>query len=601
MATAFTDSTEQLADGFPQDKSLWHAAAPRRLTALRAQNSSGRRWKVWQQHLGRRKQPAAPQFLSGKTPPILWAWPTAWQRDALASALASLVEAQPAIDLEQGLPEELPTALRAVALAYALPELANHLSPTEWWKLAEALRAMAIDAAQLRVHWESDPLDALRQQLLAGELPLALGYLFPELRPLRTLRKPARQALSEAIVELTDGKGMPHARLLPVFGPLLACWTRCRWLGERLKQGCWSGAAEIQYQWLVRRALQIMDSERRLVFADSDQEAEVLPKQLLAAALELAGDASDYAAAAALCPAVVPHNAAFDPEALPKPSLNSEWAGVTVMSGGWSSRAARLAVSYADDPMQIELTVAGRQLLSGNWTTRTTCDGELIPAVGPWEELIWQSDVDSDYLELVIELADGLRIERQVLFAREDQVLYLADNLSTGSSEARALTHAIHLPLAPGMAWLPEAETRDGLLSDSQPRAAVIPPALLEWRSDPRGGSLVCQGDQLVLSQATSGRALCCPLFFDLRQRRIKKERTWRQLTVAESLAVVPRDLAVGFRMQSGRDQWLVYRSLGRYGNRTLLGQNISSEFYAGRFLKTGEVDEWVEIEPSDR
>jgi len=215
--------------------------------------------------------------------------------------------------------------------------------------------------------------------------------------------------------------------------------------------------------------------------------------------------------------------------------------------------------------------------------------------------LIWQTDADADYLELCIELADGLRIERQLLFAREDHILYLADNLTTGSDTSRALGHSIHLPLAPDMAWLPEAETRDGLLADSQPRAAVIPPALWEWRSDPRGGNLVCQENRLVLSQATTGRALCCPLFFDLRPRRIEKERTWRQLTVAESLKVVPRDLAVGFRVQSGRDQWLMYRSLGRYGNRTLLGQNISSEFYAGRFLKTGEVDEWVEIEPSDR
>ena len=51
-------------------------------------------------------------------------------------------------------------------------------------------------------------------------------------------------------------------------------------------------------------------------------------------------------------------------------------------------------------------------------------------------------------------------------------------------------------------------------------------------------------------------------------------------------LQVVPRDVAVGFRAQSGDDQWLVYRSLGPAGNRAVLGQNISSEFYAGRFQR---------------
>jgi len=75
MAIAFTDSTEQQADGFPQHNGMWHDAAPRRLKALRLQKDPGRRWKTWQQHLSRRKQPAEPPFLTGKTLPILWAWP----------------------------------------------------------------------------------------------------------------------------------------------------------------------------------------------------------------------------------------------------------------------------------------------------------------------------------------------------------------------------------------------------------------------------------------------------------------------------------------------------------------------------------------------
>jgi hypothetical protein len=65
-----------------------------------------------------------------------------------------------------------------------------------------------------------------------------------------------------------------------------------------------------------------------------------------------------------------------------------------------------------------------------------------------------------------------------------------------------------------------------------------------------------------------------------------------------ELLEIVSRDLAVGFRAQSGADQWLVYRSLGPAANRAVLGQNISSEFYAGRFREDdGLVTEWIEIE----
>ena len=128
-------------------------------------------------------------------------------------------------------------------------------------------------------------------------------------------------------------------------------------------------------------------------------------------------------------------------------------------------------------------------------------------------------------------------------------------------------------------------------------RAAVMPLALPEWRADPRCGSLVGENGHLTLTQECTGRALCCPLFFDFDPKRAEKERTWRQLTVAEWMEVMPRDVAVGFRAQSGRDQWLFYRSLAAAGNRTLLGHNIAGEFSAGRFRAGGKYEEWIEIE----
>jgi hypothetical protein len=101
----------------------------------------------------------------------------------------------------------------------------------------------------------------------------------------------------------------------------------------------------------------------------------------------------------------------------------------------------------------------------------------------------------------------------------------------------------------------------------------------------------------LSLHRNQRGKRLACPLFFDFRHRRLTKERTWRRLTVAEMLEIQPPDVAVGYRVQSGKDQWLFYRSLAPAANRTLLGQNTAAEFFAGRFLPTGEVDEFVEIE----
>jgi len=267
------------------------------------------------------------------------------------------------------------------------------------------------------------------------------------------------------------------------------------------------------------------------------------------------------------------------------------------MADGWSPRDARLAVNYAADPLHIELSVDGVRLLAGQWQSETTCDGQPVHVVGQWERLCWESSKRCDFLEMSVELSHGLRLERQLLLARKDRVLYLADIIVSADRSPRLIKHTFGLPLDVLALWRPERETRDGVIVGKKVRAAVLPLALNEWRSDPRGGSLGEQGSRLTLSQEAYGRALCCPLFFDLDRKRSRRERTWRQLTVGESLEVVPRDVAVAFRVQTANEQWLFYRSLGPTGNRTFLGQNIAGEFSAGRFLNSGKYKEWIEIE----
>jgi hypothetical protein len=247
--------------------------------------------------------------------------------------------------------------------------------------------------------------------------------------------------------------------------------------------------------------------------------------------------------------------------------------------------------------MTVELSVAGEPLLIGAWTHETTCDGKPVSTVGEWEQLCWESGKRFDLLELGLNLSDGLRLERQIVFGRQDHVLYLADMILSRDSAARSIRHSISLPLSLDAHWHPESDTRDGVLVRGNVRTAVLPLELHEWRSDPRGGTIEENAGPLTLTQETNGAALCCPLLLDLCPRRSREERTWRQLTVGENLEIVPRDRAVAYRAQSGDDQWVFYRSLGPVGNRTFLGQNIAGEFSAGSFDYDGKYKEWIEIE----
>ncbi|MGD9724745.1 MAG: hypothetical protein AB7G28_22960 [Pirellulales bacterium] len=595
MAIAFSDPA---TSGPFHRTTLWHRTAPRELFKAWFSGDDERRWNVWKKHLVRRKRPAPLDFLQGKQPPILWGWPAAWRRDEILAATSGLARSNAVHAASRATQIDLPQAIQTVAAAYALPALAQELSADTWWSLAETMYRLAIDVQQLHVEATQPPEDVLRQQLLAGELPLVLGYLFPELQPMRSLRQSARQALSEGIIAVTDGEGLPHARLLPVVGPLAACWTRCESIGQRLERGARSREAENQYLWLLRRLLRLLDGNCRLPLAEEAAEETPDLRPIVAEALRLVGDKGDAAAASgSLGKAIVPSRLKHERAKQPDASLESAWAGLAVLAADWSPTSPRVNVAFADDPLRLELSVAGRTMLSGLWTSETLCDGQVVRPTGDWQELCWQSDRKCDFLELGIELGENLQLERQIVFSKRDRVLLVADVVSVKDRTEHKLRHSFSLPLARRVAWIPETETRDGVLLVDKQRTAVLPLGLYEWRCDPRGGTLVCENGRLVLADATAGKSLYCGLMLDLDPARSKKCRTWRRLTVSESLQVVPRDAAVGFRAQSGDDQWLVYRSLGPAANRAVLGQNISSEFYAGRFqIEDGLVQEWIEI-----
>jgi hypothetical protein len=560
-------------------------------------------WAVWQEHLLHRDRPRRPTFLSGSEPPLLWGLRSSEFGFRIADLTPENATKPNALFDVHG---SLESAIGVLGRAYSLPEMSQRVPSDEWWTAVAELHDIAVRAESRSSNLDSAPESLVVQQLLTGELPIALSYLFPEVRALRELRGLGRIALSEALVEWTDGEGLPHGRLMHVLGPLWACWTRARWMGSRFKRGPWSREAEVQYQWLVRHAIRLTGPDGGLSLADTTDDSDLCTESdwsrgLYRTALEMVGDPWDYAAAIRALPTgtfeerierkVAEHD-------LPALSLNSEWSGVGVLATGWSRSSARLALNWSDRAMRAELSIGDVHWFSGDWTFRTTCNGEAVSIVGEWEQACWQSDEKCDYLELAIELSHGLRLERQVILSRRDHAIFVADAVLVADGARGRIEHTIELPLATDTIWRPELESRDGVLVSSERQMAVLPLALAEWRSDPRGGRLEVGDGTLRLTQETTGQGLYCPLLFDLKHKRSRKDRTWRQLTVVELLETTRSDVAVGFRAQSGRKQWLIYRSLGPAGNRTVLGQNIAGEFYAGRIKSSGKIDEWIEIEP---
>lgn len=559
-------------------------------------------WEAWVAHLGSRRTPVHPRRLvAGRETPLTWAMPTEfWQSDShqFVSRVGELGVSPKAVP---PVPEELTSwlaeadgqqadagfALECVALGHALPDLASSVPEGLWWELLDQLLAFAHDAAFASL--ESDPV---AQQLAAGELPLTLRYLFPELKPCHALLTPATASLSEGIEQMLDGEGLPHCSKLPVLRSLLACWTRCGLMMHELKGATLTRDASLQYAWLIRQALRLTRGDGSQAFSNGsvpDRWAE-----LFATALDLAGDAHDWAIADYLLPNGKRKGKAQDASE-PEPADRSEWAETALLRSNWTRNGPRLPLTYASGVVSVELECGREVIFSGQWDATIEVAGRNLEMEGGWSENCWFSDQDVDYIELEAELTDGWRLQRHFLLARRDQFLLLADAVL--GRDTAPISYRGLLPVSLDFAFRAADETWEGYLVGRRPRALVVPLGLPEWRQGTRNGALRMREEGLELEHRAEAPALFAPLLFDLDPRRLEKSVTWRQLTVAEQLEIQPPHVASAYRFQRGKKQWLIYRSLTPSANRTFLGHNVCSEFLCARFDRDGNVGDLIEIE----
>ncbi|MEZ6113695.1 MAG: hypothetical protein R3C99_22190 [Pirellulaceae bacterium] len=485
----------------------------------------------------------------------------------------------------------LTLALECLAWAYLVPGLSKLLLPGRVDELVEQLMAVSRDAAGVGL-----PRHPVEHQLLTGELPLLLSIVRPDHSHSEGWQTAAVASLAAGIDALLDGDGMPHARDLAIVRLLLACWTRCTAIGDAAGMDALPGDARLQYEWLVRQAIRLTRHDGSPILV-ADEAA--YPADLFAVALENAGDRADMAMADCVLPrgkylAKLAARSGNLIEA-PEPSIYSGWAEVAVMRSGWKRPDEYFATTFNGPELHGELSVGKARLLAGQWETRLRVDDKPLSIDSEWGELCWHSDDDVDYLEIQQDWSHGWKLQRQILLARQDRFVLLADAV-VGEAVGK-IEYEVTLPLVDGIEFQPGEETTDGELHGQRVLATVLPLALSEWRCDSSRGTLTQQGRGLTLSQSIYGQRLYAPLFVDLVSRRAVRERTWRQLTVAERLRIQPPDVAVGYRVQIGREQWLFYRSLAPAGNRTVLGHNLSNEFLAAQFDGDGEVNSLVQID----
>ncbi len=489
-------------------------------------------------------------------------------------------------DLERRIAERN-LILELLAVTHALPNLAVVTSAELWWNLLDKIVSHANDAVATNFE------NKVFEQGLAGELPLTLAFVFPELKACRQMGKSAVRVLDEGMQSLTDGEGLPKVDQLLHLRAILACWTRSLVMVEQTDGLRLSADAFTQYQWLVRHAL-------RLTRADGTQTlshgiSSAYNRHLMQSALDLGKDEDDNEIAKLTLPK---SKGKGNDLHLPSPGYESAWSQFAYLRTDWNRSSPRLAVRHDLEPLIVELESREEIVMSGTWDTTILIDSVPISPTGNWEQVGWQSDDDGEYLELEQEWNDDVKLQRLIFLAREDKFLWVMDTVLL-DTPAEKIQYQSQPPIVSHAQLGTAAETNEVFIQLSGSKVTLLPVGINEWQSDTSLGKIGVVDEKLSLQQASSGHGMVVPMFFDLSKKGQDKPLTWRQLTVAEKLIIQPRDRAVGYRVQTGTGHWAFYRSLTEKASRTFLGVNLIAETLVARFDENGDIEKLLEVESS--
>lgn len=467
----------------------------------------------------------------------------------------------------------------AQGLAAILPKWIGLIDRDTWNQALEQIQSFAL-------RWLDDE-DRLIGQM-ANEILVTLGYHLTVIENSEEARASAVNRWLIGLQEMLDSDGAVQSKYCFWLPTLLATWTRVRLMAP---QNVFSETPELAevWEWFVRYSFRLLRKNGTSLLANPELEFDL---DLYEAAASTSSDREDRAIAKQVLPRRPAHQ--NKSRNLTEVGLYSAWAGVGVMQQDWSPDSPRLAISVRQEIMQVEIAKA-ITLLSISQLPDVSVNGKNLYPVGAWEEVATLFDEDLDYIEMEIELEGQVRLQRQLLFLHDANSFVMADAVFAGADQR--LDYQNQIRVESGIGNFQETENHEIYLQQKKICGLLLPLALPEWKQSDEANLLAGSEGEITLRQANYGKTLYAPLMLIADPKASLKPRTWRQLTVAEKLNIVQDDVARAFRVRVGDQQWVIYKSFAEPGNRTFLGQNHHCDFFMGRFLEDGNVEELISLE----
>ena len=489
-------------------------------------------------------------------------------------------------------------AATATLWASAMPALATRIEPHRWWRLLSTLQQLHESILQRGTPYSRSHM------MLGGELGLTLAWRLPNIAACKRLSKPAAAAV-KAWAECEDD-AMAAALVNPGDGRLiLASLLRCRPLMEGVAKRKFGKSHKALGAKLATWVI-AMTHPGGTAFSSASKKAmrdDYAKSGLMKNATRLDPDSLGPAYAAARGE---PHGESrlVWEVALPDAIHHDAQAQVAIGFPEWDVRRGRFHLDYSGEDIQLELFAGRRKVLTGRPQLQIELDRVEQQPTADWEEVCEYTDDDVHYLELEQTWTGGVNLQRQLLLLRDDRCVLISDAILPNEGinlNDVPIDYVCNFPLDDGIDLVTEPETQEAFLSDGKKRGLVIPLAANEWKIGPTNSTIMQTTDRHLQISARGHGALYAPIWFDFQRRRFRRNRTWRQLTVGDQLRLVPRQEAVGYRIQIGSEQWMLYRSLADRCCRTVLGKHLIADFYCSRFDPgDGSHEELLTVDDSD-
>ena len=283
-----------------------------------------------------------------------------------------------------------------------------------------------------------------------------------------------------------------------------------------------------------------------------------------------------------------------------RPAWQSDDAGFALLRSNWGADAGLCSVWAPGREMSIDCQLGGDALFAGPWDVSVRFNGTPVAIAGDWTCECWFSDRDADFVELAADLGEGASLLRQVILAREESLLIIAEAVR-GVAADTSVGLQSSLRLASRVASQEDGSSRELRLQFGK-RLVRSFPIHLPWERAARAEGRVSVSDAAIVGETNGDGNRCQVYVFDWSDRRGDRPADGGPLSVAESGEHLPPSDACAGRVRVGSRQWFYWHNLTR-GRipRTVLGHHSENETVVGRFDDDGEVHLLVHVEPDDR